>query len=325
MISTLDFCKKYPIQTAAVSGFEFPYRYHENERSNVTVLLLIGGLGLSVGFRCQFDMLAAKYSVILFDYPAEYRSNRELAGAIAALLRQLRLKVFIVGQSYGGFLAQIIAQQHRDVVEGIVLSNTGTLSVDLCEEAVYDLKDMLKQVNSTLFLLNLLPFGSVNRTTRKKIMERARSELTEPSLSILKGFCDDMKRLMTKEYAIHMSRLLKDLKNHWNMRSDDFSMYRGRVLLLLSEDDDTFCDEVKRAVIDVMPAPKVKADIRGGHMAFLFSAKEYVCAIQDFIDSAVQEEPAVYPERRAARYFSREAAMSKGEARAVRRLGEEMA
>ena len=47
---------------------------------------------------------------------------------MSELLHCLKEKVWLIGQSLGGIVAQIIAVHHAEVVEGLVLSNTCSLS-----------------------------------------------------------------------------------------------------------------------------------------------------------------------------------------------------
>lgn len=275
--------KRYPRRTDTVSGRPFTYRYHRNPASDKTLVLLTGGIGLSDLLLFHFAEFAKYYSVITFDYSAEYPDVRELVDAVAGLLRSLDVKAYFVGQSLGGFLAQIIAKQHPDVTEGMVLSNTGTLSVRMDAEGETCLRDMLKRTDQLLLLIKTLPFTLVKRKMRKSV-EEAIAEQFESGIA--SEFLDGLSRSLTKDYALHMARLLKDLENHWDMTEADFLRYEKKVLLILSEDDETFNGSVKHALTQLMPNPAVVTDIRGGHLALLLDIDRYTKTIREFIDSA---------------------------------------
>ena len=51
--------------------------------------------------------------MLTFDYQLQFGDNGEFADAVAALLRHLKEKVWLVGQSLGGVVAQVIASRHR--------------------------------------------------------------------------------------------------------------------------------------------------------------------------------------------------------------------
>ena len=277
---------KYPIQTAYINGADFTYRYYKNEASDKTIVLLTGGLGLSDLLLLHFEEFAKSYSVLVFDYHIAYATIQELVDAIAALLKKLDIKAFLVGQSLGGFVAQILAQQYPEVVEGMVLSNTGTLSVDMNDNGVKCLEDMISQIDKSLFMLKITPFGFMKKSIKKAVMKKTSGQLSEQERELMAEVCDEMVRSLTKEYETHMTLLLKDIKNHWNMQAKDFAAYENKVLLILSDDDLTFNDGVKQALIDIMPKAPVVTDIRGGHIALLVKMDRYVQTVKTFIDNA---------------------------------------
>ncbi len=278
------FKQKYPLQTMKIYGEQFPYRYYKNVNSSKTIVLLTGGLGLSDLLLLHFEEFAKSYSVVSFDYPMAYSTNQKLVDAIATLLRSLEVKAFLVGQSLGGFLAQLLAQQHPDVVEGLILSNTGTLSTDMDALGSQCLLDMIKRIDKSLFMIKLLPFSLIKKKIKKGVMEKVKHQLNDQEQAVMLEICDEMEHTLTKNYELHMSSLLKDLQNHWNMGKNDFEQYRDKVLLILSDDDLTFNDNVKHALISMMPNPKVITDIRGGHLALLLKIDRYIQEIKGFID-----------------------------------------
>lgn len=124
-----EFRRTYPAATFTVSsGKLFTYRYYQNPQAKATLVLLTGGIGLSDLFYKHFARFARDFSVLTFDYQLQFGDNGEFADAVAELLRHLKEKVWLVGQSLGGVVAQVIASRHPEVVEGLVLSNTCSLS-----------------------------------------------------------------------------------------------------------------------------------------------------------------------------------------------------
>lgn len=279
-----DFKQRYPLQKLLINGQWFPFRYHKHASSDKTIVILTGGLGLSDLLMYHFEAFAESYSVLSFDYPLAYPTMQKLVDAIYELLRTLNIKAFLVGQSLGGFIAQILAQQHPDVVEGLILSNTGTLSTNMDVSASQCLMNMIKRIDKSIFMLKLLPYSLVKKKLRKSIMNKVSHQMNEQEQATMLEFCQEVERSLSKDYQMHMSRLLKDLKNHWNMEKSSFTNYKDKVLLILSDDDLTFNDSVKQALIHLMPEPKVITDIRSGHLALLLKIDRYVQEIKIFID-----------------------------------------
>ena len=118
-----------PLPSRSAAGNSLPIaRYYQNPQAKATLVLLTGGIGLSDLFYKHFARFARDFSVLTFDYQLQFGDNGEFADAVAELLRHLKEKVWLVGQSLGGVVAQVIASRHPEVVEGLVLSNTCSLS-----------------------------------------------------------------------------------------------------------------------------------------------------------------------------------------------------
>ena len=111
--------KIYPTAVFTVSsGKLFTYRYYRNPQAKATLVLLTGGIGLSDLFYKHFARFAKDFSVLTFDYQIQFADNGEFADVVAELLRHLGEKVWLVGQSLGGVVAQVIAFRHPEWVEG---------------------------------------------------------------------------------------------------------------------------------------------------------------------------------------------------------------
>ena len=159
-----EFYQKYPATGVRLStGKDFTYRYYENPAAKSTLVLLTGGIGLSDLFYLHFERFAKDFSVMTFDYQVQFAGNREFAAAVAELLERLGIKAWLVGQSLGGIVAQIIAKNHPEVVEGLVLSNTCSLARDMGDEAYTHLMGMIESEEKSKRLLKWMPFSLFKR------------------------------------------------------------------------------------------------------------------------------------------------------------------
>lgn len=272
---------KYPLQTQEVNGEDFTFRYHEN--GDTTLVLLTGGIGKSDLFYSHFEAFSKYYSVVTFDYHNEFSINNELADAIVILLKQIGVSnVYLVGQSYGGLLAQVIVKRHPKMIQGLVLSNTGSLSKDMNQEGRDCMLNMVNSMKKTVNLLKFLPMGLLKPVMRKNIAKKVATG-SEKEKEYMNGITECMLSLLTKKHEVYMCNLMGDLTNNWDMTSEDFQSLKGRVLLILSEDDITFNDGVKESLIDIMPDPTVHTDISGGHLALFLKIEDYVEIVEDFM------------------------------------------
>ena len=279
-----EFYQKYPDTTVRLSsGKDFTYRHYKNDKAKATLVLLTGGIGLSDLFYLHFDRFADKFSVVTFDYQIQFADNREFAAAVAELLERLGIKGWLVGQSLGGIVAQIIAKNHPEVVAGLVLSNTCSLARDMGDEAYDHLMSMVDSEEKSKKLLRWIPIGLFKRLMTMAVMKKMGSTFTQEEQNLMKGLCDAMMTLLTKEYELHMIDFLVDAKNHFGMVPADFERWSGKVLLILSEDDHTFNQACKDSLIRIMPNPTVVTDLLGGHLALLVKLDQYARVVADYI------------------------------------------
>lgn len=284
MDDLVEFRGKYPLRTMRLTdGGDFRYRYHRNPRARATLVLLPGGIGLSDLFYLHVERFAEEYSVITFDYQERFATNAELARAIAELLDRLDERVWLVGQSLGGVIAQILAKSHPERIEGFVLSNTCSLARDMGGEARAELMAMVADQRKWKRRLALVPMPLFKRLMTWAVMRKTR-DLSTQERRLMQGLCDALRQLLSKSYQRHMADLLIDAASHADMVPADFERWRGRVLLILSEDDHTFNQANKDALIRLMPDPTVITDLTGGHLALMVRMDKYVQAVSDFID-----------------------------------------
>lgn len=278
------FYQKYPLKKQLLSdNKEFQYRYYKNPAGKGTIVLLTGGIGLSDLFYLHFERFAQEFSVLTFDYQIQYENNAQFADAVSELLKILNEKVWLVGQSLGGIVAQIIAKRHPEVVEGLVLSNTCSLAKDMGQEAYQHLEKMIQSQKKSRKLLSIIPFSLYKKLIKWAVMKKKTANFTEKEKALMEGLCDAMLKLLTKSYEFHMIDFLVDAENHFGMVPEDFAEWKGKVLLILSEDDLTFNQACKNSLINIMSEPVVVTNITGGHLALLVKLEKYAETVTDFI------------------------------------------
>lgn len=283
-MSMENFYQKYPQQTVTLStGKTFVYRYYKNPAPKATLVLLTGGIGLSDLFYLHFERFARDFSVLTFDYQIAFQDNTEFAQAVAELLELLRERVWLVGQSLGGIVAQIIAANHPENIEGMVLSNTCSLAKDMGDEAYFHLMSMIKSQQKSKKLLSVLPFSLYKKLVKWAVMKKITDSFSKEEKLLMENLCDAMLRLLTKPYEYHMIDFLVDAQNHFGMVPEDFRLWNDRILLILSEDDNTFNQPCKDSLINIMPNPTVITDITGGHLALLVKLDKYADTVCDYI------------------------------------------
>ena len=225
-----EFRRVYPTAAFTVSsGKLFTYRYYQNPQAKATLVLLTGGIGLSDLFYKHFARFARDFSVLTFDYQLQFGDNGEFADAVAELLRHLKEKVWLVGQSLGGVVAQVIASRHPEVVEGLVLSNTCSLSGNMSKAGYQDLMKIIESQRKFKKWLAFLPFPLIKRMMRWAVMKKKTDGFTAQEKAAMEELCGAMMELLTKPYEQHMIDFLCDAEHYFGMTRNDFAPWEGRV------------------------------------------------------------------------------------------------
>ncbi|MBQ8967106.1 alpha/beta hydrolase [Ruminococcus sp.] len=294
-IADLDMKKEFayynkvaPKKTAAVLGKKFTYRYYKNPdpKVNATMVMLAGGTGLGDAFSVLARKFIDRYSLINFNYPMGFKNNAKTADAIAELIKKLGAEnVYLWGQSYGGALAQIIAKRHPDVVKGLILTSTASMSNDLKFSGMKCLVDMFgkEKEKKDISFYKKLPMSLLTPIMNLAFKKHLKND--PAAQAVIREILEQVKPDMTREYFCHMTRLLGDLREHLGThRKEDFDFLKGRVLIIEPDDDKTFTDDVKQELVRMMPDPEVVHELKGGHLAMLFDIDGFLDIINSFMD-----------------------------------------
>lgn len=275
-----DYEKQFLKQTKIINKVKFEYRLGgEGEKA---IVLLVGGLGMSDILCNHAREFAKDFKVLLFDYPYSFDNNIDLADGIATLIRELGIgKVALVGQSYGGFIAQMIAKRHKDIVSELILSNTGCMSEEMDESDMESMHVMINKFKKVEWIARVIPIALLRKKFIKQSMMHLK-ECTHEERQYMQELFELIFAELTNRGERHMCRLMADLINIRNGRQD-FAYLDGKVLLILSKDDETFTESIKCRLINLMQNPKICYDLGGGRLALFLNIDRYIALVKSFI------------------------------------------
>ncbi|MBQ7986718.1 MAG: alpha/beta hydrolase, partial [Clostridia bacterium] len=270
--------KVAPFRTFMLNGNEMKYRYYKKENAKATIVVLAGGSGLADGFFLFLRSLMDRYSLITIPYPLFCRDNIETADAIAQLVRYLKAEnVYYWGQSYGGLLAQIIAKNHPDVVSGLLLTSTASFSTDFTFAGMKCLVNMINEEKEAARIEKYQKMPMKLAMAMFPLMFKPHLNGDKKAYKTIKELIKILEPEMSKDHFVHMTQLLGDLRNHFGLYSKaDFEYLNGKVLIIEPKDDATFTDDIKTALFNMMPQPKVIDQVDGGHLAIMFNPDGYI-------------------------------------------------
>lgn len=123
----LKFRSEHPCKRINVAGVE--WEYISCGIGTEILLLLPGGLRVAEATFGFIQMFEDTYRVIAPTYPP-LGTMGELVNGIAAVLDEEQVpEAFVLGQSYGGAVAQVLVQRYPSRVKKVVLSGTAPLIV----------------------------------------------------------------------------------------------------------------------------------------------------------------------------------------------------
>ncbi len=282
----VQFNQVAPVQTATILGHPFSYRYYKNPdpSKDVTLVMLAGGSGLADGFFYLYDYFMPEYNLLSFSYPMDFRDNASQADAIAALIKELgATNVYLMGQSYGGLIGQIIAKRHPEVIKGMILSGTCGLGKGTDAEGMAVINKMLdpKKIAKNVRMDKRLPVGLLVPMFKLMAGKVIKDKKMRQDFKDIIDICRDS---MSGEYFALMDTLLGDILPYANTETkEDFLPYDNEVLIFFSKEDTIFCDSLKQNLVDLMTNPTVVWDLKGGHLAMMASIDEYVETLAKFI------------------------------------------
>ena len=274
------FAEKHTYEVLNVGGSKFRYVL-SGKKGGRTLVLLNGGMNTLEMWMKYVDALSVDYQVLLFDYPQELRTNQELVKGMHEFFDKLGVtKPVFIGASDGGMVAQIYTQKYHGEVGGLILISTGGMDAAT-----------LKSLKKKYFLAPLMLFYMKHCNYEKlkpKLIKAGMGHIRNESKEQI-AYAQDMFDTIFKDYAqekdVHISGLLADLMNQTPVTESDFRELKGKILLILPNED-FFSGKMQKDLIKLMHDPEIKY-VSGGHLSTVLQADDYVQEIYDFLQKNI--------------------------------------
>lgn len=271
-----NFKASHTYETVNAYGAEFRY-VRSGKKDGITLVFLNGGMNTMEMWMSYVDELSTDYQVLLFDYPQELKDNQELVKGMHGFFKKMGItQPVFVGASDGGMVAQIYTQKYHGEVGGLVLVSTGGMDA----ATIKSLKKKYFFAPLMLFYMKHCNYEKLKPTLIKAGMGHIRDESKEQA-----DYAQDMFETIFKDYKqekdVHISGLLADLMNQTPVTADDFKQLKGRILLILPNQD-FFSGKMQQDLINLMHDPEIKY-VSGGHLSTILQADDYIQVIKEFL------------------------------------------
>lgn len=272
------FRETHTYQEENINGSRFRYVLSE-KKDGKTLVFLNGGMNTLEMWLKYVDALSGDYQVLLFDYPQELKTNRELVIGMHEFFKVLGIEQpFFIGASDGGMVAQIYAQKYHGEVGGMILISTGGMDA----ETLKSLKKKYFFAPLMLFYLKHCNYEKLKPKLIKVSLGHIRNE-SEEEITYAKNMFETIFKDYKQEKDVHISGLLADLMNQKPVTEKDFEELKGKILLILP-DQDFFSGKMQEDLIRLMHNPEIRY-VSGGHLSTILKVDEYVRSIRSFLES----------------------------------------
>lgn len=271
------FSSKYPYQKIMIDGVTV--RYVLAGKKENPAIVFLNGLDMQEMWIRYVDALQDTCCALMVEYPVVWDTNQKMVEGLHALIGSLGLeKPVIIGGSDGGALAQLYTYRYPENVSGMVLITTITIDSDYVRN--------IKKIAWMTSLMKLKLRMSHWEKLKKKIVEMAtgyfRNEGEQEEIYGRTFFDAVTADPAYKNKYIHAVGLVGELSGKYApFEKDAFAFLKGKVLLLLPEQD-IFTAEDQQRLIAAMTEPQVKM-MQGGHLACVMRAQEYIDEIRAFL------------------------------------------
>jgi pimeloyl-ACP methyl ester carboxylesterase len=265
MEAFLAFHTTHPAQEATIDGVTWDVIIAGE--GDETLLFLPDTYGVPDMLWRHIAYFAQRGRVVAPAYPPLRRMD-DLVDGLVGLLRLVGVeRAHLIGDSYGGFVAQSFARRHPDMTSSLVLSHTlppDSGSGDLVRAALMWMQYI------PMFLLR----GMIDRQLRQLMPPR-----TEETALAHAIFSEAIRSRLTKEGVLAGYWRLVDFNT-----AEDAEDWQGPVQVMLSEDDPSIPLSAREALEAVYPQAETHIFERTGHAAALLKPDEYRTVIERFID-----------------------------------------
>ena len=265
------FRESHPPKRIEVGGLG--WEYIACGQGAATLLLLPGGLRRAETAFPQIRMFEGTHRLITPGYPPATKIDHIVAGVVDILDREGVTRASVLGQSYGGMVAQVLIQSHPKRVDRLVLSSSGPLRAS---------RGMTTLLSVLTALAAVLP-GPVVRGLFKRSLQRILS-VPESESRFWRAYLEELFSLHLSKADV-LSHFLtgQDVLRRYAYAEKEKSQWEGAVLIIGGEKDPVSTEADRNALKEVFPQAEVRVVEGCGHTPALEKPGIYAALILDFL------------------------------------------
>ena len=267
------FRSTHPCQEIDVAGVR--WEYISCGSGPETLLLLPGGMRAAESAFPYVEMFEDAYRVIVPTYPP-LRTMDGITDGLVALLDAGHVPgAYVLGQSYGGLVAQVFLRRFPERASKLVLSSTGPLAPWESGGAA---------LMALAWLMPLAPERFVMSTYKRALLPVISA--SEPERAFWAAYLDELveRRLTKRDVLSHFWTLQHAVKKHAYPKGQA-SPWLGDVLIIGSDNDSSSTERDQARMAEIYPRTRVQVIPGAGHTVALSAPARYATAVKGFLQA----------------------------------------
>jgi pimeloyl-ACP methyl ester carboxylesterase len=260
------------------------WKYISGGGGKEALLLLTGGTGISEAMAFLFAPLENEYRIICPFYAPVGSMEMLIDGIMEILESEGIYKASIIGQSFGGIVAQAIVRRYPDRVSKLILSHTTTTSPPVDEAIALKKKKSIEMFKVFYLLPSWFFRFLIGRLLSIKISKISKMSLMdEKEREFWHTYFLEMVSRMTKKELSSIDRCMIDFAENYKFTRDDLAGWPGKILILESDKDTALHSSEKEAVKKLYPQASVHNFKGSGHLSLVINPEKSISIIRGFL------------------------------------------
>ena len=261
-----------------VNGVE--WNYISCGKGEETLLLLAGGMGKGEVFFLHVMEFERNYKVIVPTFPIVNSISELVAGIVSIMQKEEIDRYSVLGQSFGGILAQELISKYPDRVNKAILSNTTTSSSAIHHTII---KENSNKIKKLIRMGRIIPLPILKLLFTKKVYKLL-DVMDNEERTFWQAYFTELIYAKTKVEEIATYRSMLDFADNYSYTRESFKNWKGSMLIFESDTDRSFDNIQKEAVRELFPEAQTYEFKDTGHLSLLVAREEYICKVKDFLE-----------------------------------------
>jgi len=267
-----DFRRRYPYQSRRMRSHT--WRFIDTGKGKEVLVVMAGGTSIAEVSYQSISHFAEQYRVIAPDYPPIGNMSGLFEG-LMALLDDLGVgQFFLMGGSYGGWMAQSLVRVAPERVRKLVLTAIGPPNPENSRQ----LAKMMRWLRlMPTFVLNVLIGRAFGQLDTSKVEEY-------PDMALMWALVKEVMDTRVKREDIFalISRLI-DQTEKTTFRPDDLKDWKGSMLIVCGSKDPSTPPDKREAMQKLYPQAQMMVFEGGEHGIALTHQQAYFAVIDAFL------------------------------------------